>query len=236
MPVLMLRPVTAKSTIRAALGCAVGFSVLLAASNARAGDSDVPIDTKIFRGIMEGLGLQRDGQGINYRERPPLVIPPSRNLPPPEAADSAIAKNPAWPNDPDVDRAKKEAAAQRTVSMNPDDTLRAEQNPLPPDKIAPGPKPRKTQRTDDGYRASPTGSGTQLSPSQLGSTSNLFGKIFEKEKPEVGTFTAEPPRVSLTQPPVGYQTPSPTQPYGKNTPDAAPKAYDYATQHGVDPD
>lgn len=232
----MLRPVTAKTTIRAALGCALGFSVLLATAPARAGDDDTPVDTKILRGILEGLGLQRDGTGISYQERPPLVIPPSRNLPPPETTDSAIAKNPAWPNDPDVDRAKKEVAAQRDVSMNPDDTLRAEQSPLAPDKIAPGPKPRKTRRADDGYRTSPTGSSTQLSPSELGTTNGLFSKVFEKDKPEVSTFTAEPPRLSLTQPPVGYQTPSPNQPYGKNTPDAAPKAYDYLTQHGVDPD
>ena len=35
---------------------------------------------------------------------------------------------------------------------------------------------------------------------------------FKKE--EYGTFTGEPPRVSLTDPPPGYQTPSPDQPYG----------------------
>ena len=31
---------------------------------------------------------------------------------------------------------------------------------------------------------------------------------------DYGTFTGEPPRVSLTDPPPGYQTPSPDQPYG----------------------
>jgi hypothetical protein len=35
---------------------------------------------------------------------------------------------------------------------------------------------------------------------------------FRKE--EYGTFTGEPPRASLTDPPPGYQTPSPDQPYG----------------------
>ena len=53
---------------------------------ARAGDDDqqVPLDTKILRGILEGLGLRRDGDAINYQERAPLVIPPSHDLPPPE--------------------------------------------------------------------------------------------------------------------------------------------------------
>ncbi|MGA8079747.1 MAG: hypothetical protein WB868_20430, partial [Xanthobacteraceae bacterium] len=31
---------------------------------------------------------------------------------------------------------------------------------------------------------------------------------------DYGTFTGEPPRVSLSDPPPGYQTPSPNQPYG----------------------
>jgi hypothetical protein len=35
---------------------------------------------------------------------------------------------------------------------------------------------------------------------------------FKKE--EYGTFTGEPPRASLTDPPPGYQTPSPDQLYG----------------------
>ena len=51
---------------------------------------------------MEGLGLQQDGEAINYQERAPLVIPPSRALPPPEKADAVVANNPAWPKDPDV--------------------------------------------------------------------------------------------------------------------------------------
>ena len=38
--------------------------------------------------------------GIDYRERSPLVIPPTLDLPPPEAADAA-ARNPAWPRDPE---------------------------------------------------------------------------------------------------------------------------------------
>ena len=40
----------------------------------------------------------------------------------------------------------------------------------------------------------------------------MGGLIGSKE--EYGTFTSEPPRSSLTEPPPGYRTPSPTQPYG----------------------
>jgi hypothetical protein len=34
------------------------------------------------------------------------------------------------------------------------------------------------------------------------------------KKEESAKFTGEPPRTSLTDPPPGYQTPSPDQPYG----------------------
>ena len=44
-------------------------------------------------------------------------------------------------------------------------------------------------------------------------------------KEEVVNFTGEPPRGALTDPPPGYQTPSPTQPYGI-TKAPAPKAAD----------
>jgi hypothetical protein len=56
-------------------------------------------------GLVTGDTGQKDTDGIDYRERPPLVLPPKMELPPPQA--SAAAQNPAWPNDPDVGRVKK---------------------------------------------------------------------------------------------------------------------------------
>ena len=58
----------------------------------------------------------------------------------------------------------------------------------------------------------------------------MFGNVFNGKKEESAKFTGEPPRSSLTDPPPGYQTPSPDQPYGigKN---ATPKATDYYTTH-----
>jgi len=54
-------------------------------------------------------------------------------------------------------------------------------------------------------------------PSELGYTGGLFQTLnpfgtFKTE--EQGTFTGEPPRNSLTQPPTGYQTPSAQYGYG----------------------
>ena len=227
-----------RAVSRAALGCLLGAALLATGAPARADEADdnnnVPIDTKIFRGIMESLGLQRGGNSITYEERAPLVIPPSRALPPPEKSDAALANNPAWPIDPDVQRRKHEVAQERSVSMNPDQTIQSEASPLRPNQIAPGPKPRTKRVGDDGYRPSPNGSGGQIPPSQLGITSGTFGKIFGKDDPDSGSFTGEPPRSALTEPPPGYQTPSPDQPYGVGkTKTVAPTSTDYARDHPV---
>ena len=57
--------------------------------------------------------------------------------------------------------------------------------------------------------------GRSLSPSELGYTGGLFNSLLPGgAKTEAEPFTGEPPRTSLTQPPTGYQTPSPNYPYG----------------------
>ena len=196
---------------------ALGAAVLVWPISARAAEDDsVPIDTKIMRNIMEGLGLKRDGSAsINYQQRAPLVIPPGRALPTLEKSGAALANNPAWPDDPDVKRAKAEAKAEREATQNPDDVILREGRSLSPAEMTPGPKPRNTQRASAGsYQSSPDGYGKQLSPSELGDKGNIFSRMFGGDKEEVANFTGEPPRASLTAPPPGYQTPSPDQPYG----------------------
>jgi len=220
-------------TARAALCLTFGAALLASSVPAFAGDDDVPIDTKIFRGVMESLGLRRDGEAINYEERAPLVIPPSHDLPPPERSDAAIANNPAWPIDPDVQRRKQAAVQERRNRLNADQQLLQDQSVLRPDQLAPGPKPRTRRRTDDGYQAPPNGFGNPLLPSQLGGQSNLWSKVFGKDDPESGSFTGEPPRAALTEPPAGYQTPSPEQPYGVSKAITATKPTDYVETHGV---
>lgn len=224
-----------RAVSRAALGCVLGATLLAAGAPARAADDGVPVDSKIFRSVLEGLGLRKDGEAIDYQERAPLVIPPSRVLPPPEKSDTALAKNPAWPKDPDVERRKQEAAQERNVSAFPDDAVLREARPLRPNEMTPGPKPRTTRRTDDGYRPSPNGSGSALPPSQLGTKGNFFSNIFSKDKPDTNSFTGEPPRTALTEPPPGYQTPSPEQPYGlgKSTTTTTYKPKNYLESHGT---
>jgi len=205
--------------------CAVVLGAVLGSTPVRAADDEIPIDQKIMRGIMDGLGFKRDGEAtINYQERAPLVIPPSRDLPPPERTD-AVTANPAWPKDPDVERRKLEAAMEKNRNIS--DEREREQNPLRPDQLTPGGRAKKRQqaRTDDGYQAPASGFGNQISPSELGYKGNIFGTMFNNKKEETAKFTGEPPRTSLTEPPTGYQTPSPDQPYGLAKGTAPAKAY-----------
>ena len=67
-------------------------------------------------------------------------------------------------------------------------------------------------------RRHPVADGRPVAPSELGYFGGLFsGRAWGFGRPyqdETGTFTSEPPRRQLTEPPPGYQTPSAAQPYG----------------------
>jgi hypothetical protein len=47
-------------------------------------------------------------------------------------------------------------------------------------------------------------------------TKNIFtlDNLWGKDRQETATFTSEPPRTSLTEPPVGYRTPAAGHTYG----------------------
>jgi len=211
---------------RAALCAAFGIVLAIAGGTAvfAADDDDDPADTKFIKGLLRGLGL-RNGQeaGIEYKERPPLVVPPSRNLPPPVAAGSLAVNNPAWPADPDE---KKRAAERKARADRKAFAPYKAGDPLKPSELAAGRTDRPAVKTSEGPDHSP-----EMTPSQLGYTGGLWrsmlglGKTFTGEKDvETATFVREPRRDSLTDPPTGYRTPSGTQPYGVNGKAEMPKA------------
>jgi hypothetical protein len=203
---------------------ALAATVVLGTNGAFAADDEegVPLDTKLFRQLMKDLGLRRDGDAvIEYRERAPLVVPPSRSLPPPRD-DSPVAANPAWPKDPDVAQRKADAVKQKTQARKTaHETMEAEGRPLSRDELDRG-KVAATGSTAVVKPQDPDESARPLKPSELGGK-NFFSGIFSSfsnNEGETGTFTGEPVRENLTAPPAGYQTPSPSQPYGlspKNT-------------------
>jgi hypothetical protein len=184
-------------------------------------DDEGTWDQRIMRGVLRGIGLRNGREGsIEYKERPPLVVPPNRELAPPDTTGSINQPGPAWPSDPDVAKRKaaKAAAGERKWTdvstwgdtMRPSELKAGKTDALPQE---PGIKPGQTVETS-----------TQLRPDELGYKgdsmwSGMLGltHTFDKEKPAEGAkFLREPPRATLTEPPKGYLTPSPEQPYGLN--------------------
>jgi hypothetical protein len=115
---------------------------------------------------------------------------------------------PNWPKDPDEARRKAIRAANKKSKPSPEEAAR----PLTPSQlnaVKSGPS-SDTQASDSKL----PGSGvTLLSPSQLG-FEGRFSDFFRGNKSETAQFKGEPPREALTQPPPGYQTPSPDYAYG----------------------
>jgi len=190
---------------RAALGTALAALFVCANSavlRAQDVDSDEP---SYYDRFMRAIGLQNPGSlgdGINYTERSPLVVPPTRDLPPPQA--STAPPVPDWPKDADIKRREK-AKAEKKVGPRPDyviDSSRA----LRPDELNAKGAPAAGAPTQN---PAPDAQASQPPPPKKG----LFSFSFFK-KEEYATFTGEPVRESLTDPPPGYLTPSPDQPYG----------------------
>jgi len=189
---------------------ALGLVLVAATSAARAQDGDEDDSTfeeKIIHNLMGSIGAtSMDNRGIDYRERSPLVIPPKVDLPPP-ASTSASITAPNWPKDAD----EVERARLRALSKQKKVTGSEGARPLMPNELAAGRTKHvaATEPLQPGVTQSP-----MLSPSQLGFKGNLFGTLFGGEKTESAPFTGEPERETLTQPPPGYQTPSPNYAYG----------------------
>lgn len=191
---------------------ALGIGLVMSAGAARAQDAeedDQPFEQKIIKQIMTGLGgTNMENTGIDYRERSPLVVPPKITLPPPDSAAST-ANVPNWPKDPDVQQRKASAAAAR--STRPEEVLEAAR-PLTPKEMAP--KRTRASTAADNTAPGDPNKNIVLSPKQLGYDGGLFKTMFGGNKGETAQFKGEPSREDLTQPPVGYQTPSSNYAYG----------------------
>jgi hypothetical protein len=195
----------------------LGIGLVMATGVARAqedDDDDKTFEEKIIGNLLSGLGgTNMDSHGIDYRERSPLVVPPKIDLPPP-VTQSAEVNVPNWPKDPDEARRKAYRKARAEEDKDP---LKAAQV-LSPSEMSKGKTAHTSASggTGDSDSVAPGGEPGRtaiLSPSQMGYTGGLF-KMFRGSQEEKATFKEEPARESLTQPPVGYQTPSPNYVYG----------------------
>ncbi|MGB3487348.1 MAG: hypothetical protein WBA37_13345 [Xanthobacteraceae bacterium] len=182
----------------------IGMVIGAGVAQAQDGDDEPTFEEKIIHNIMTGIGATNGTEsGIDYRERSPLVIPPKIDLPPPQSASAGEPAN--WPKDVDAVERKRIRAAEKNRVMGPNGA-----RALTPAELEVGRTKHvaATEPLKPGVTSSP-----MLSPSQLGYKGNIFGSMFGT-KTESAPFTGEPERETLTQPPPGYQTPSPDYAYG----------------------
>jgi hypothetical protein len=203
-----------KPVARAALGGLFAISLVYAVGSVAFAEDDQDEDTieqKIIKNIMKGMGADVDKDRIDFHERSPLVIPPSRDLPPPQEAGQIT--NPAWPKDPDKNKPVRQAKPLVNGSIatrNMESPERAP--PISPEALRngaiPSGKSENVTAPDPNANREP---GRNLLPTELGFSGfgNLFGYKAEQQP-----FAGEPARTNLIQPPAGYQTPSPNYPYG----------------------
>jgi hypothetical protein len=199
---------------RTLMACACGALLAFASAmsvQAQTQADDEEEDTfeqKIIKNILGGMGVDVGRPGIDYRERSPLVIPPTLDLPPPEAA--GLANNPAWPREQQQRKPATKRAHTRATTEDPGTSA-----VMTPEEMRRGAVARRNGQFDprESNAISEDASGRPMTPRQLNS-GNIFtwGNLMGTNR-EQATFTGEPSRGALTQPPPGYQTPSSNYPY-----------------------
>lgn len=185
---------------RKVLGVAlVALVVGLNAGAARAGDDDASSNPSAWSKFMQTLGLKKapeTNSNINYSERSPLVVPPTRDLPPPLAE---LPPATDWPKD-------APSRPHRHVRPKP---------------AAAAPAPAAAPAAAGGAAGQPeqnaqTGQANQVArvPNPPVEKKSIWNPKTWFRSEEYATFVSEPEREKLTDPPTGYRTPSPNQPYG----------------------
>jgi hypothetical protein len=187
----------------------VALCVTAMALPAAAQQDEGPSEVQKLLGAAGILDLPKDP--IDYQERSPLVVPPSAVLPPPNNLDDISKLNPEWPTDPD----RKQAREGKTQAKISPEERRGNFYPwgsnVKVEDMSRNPA-RSAKKKDDGSSGYATAGeeakagADRYSPSQLGFQG--WGK-----KDSV-SFTGEPERGLLTEPPAGYRVPSPNAPYG----------------------
>jgi hypothetical protein len=191
---------------------ALGLVVLmsLASGNARAEDEPSSlwsVDKKIIYEVLRSFGMTPKRtleDQFEFPERAPLEVPSSRVPPPPQTTSAARV-------DANAGQAAKKPPVRRK-DIDPDrftDTLHPSE--LAATRAAPAAPSRP---------AGEPGMSDTVPPAQLGSSGGLFGGLFggnnsrQPEQRQVDTSDAEPPPRRLIDPPAGYLSPAPGQPYG----------------------
>lgn len=173
--------------------------VLLAASSPAFAQEGI-----LFQRLFEGM-MGRSENDIDYRERAPLVVPPSAALPRPQ--DPASERNAAWPNDPDV-AARREAARNALIPVeNPNyrNNPRMSQEELRRGRTLRQQSPGN-QTTEDHNNYN-----NQIQPIRVG---RELASRQSQDALNTLSYGSEPQRRLLSEPPTGYRRPAGSAPLG----------------------
>jgi hypothetical protein len=162
-----------------------------------------------------GMGTKEEKPQIDYRERAPLVPPPSTAALPKPLPKNALAQSSGqWPIDPDEERREAKIAEER-IPITQTRWSRMERDP----KLRPGELGgRRTEGAglNDPYSRGGLDVTPVLTPRQLREQGTKAADA------SVAAQVAEPPRRRLTDPPMGYRAPAPGAPYGSEGKGEAP--------------
>ncbi|WGJ14577.1 hypothetical protein QEV83_18480 [Methylocapsa sp. D3K7] len=170
----------------AALLCVAAFSGV---SPARAQE-----DTNMFNSVLGFVGMQFDKEqdAIDYRARPPIVVPPKIDLPPPKVA----VRDPSWPKDPDVIAERRAALDSRRPAPQITPNTRVEMSQT---ELQQGRGPLPADGPPDECQA---GAGTPICLYAPWKALKSMVSSTSSDKIQPGP---EPQRKYLTEPPPGYR-------------------------------
>jgi hypothetical protein len=171
---------------------AAGTGLLLVAATGASAEGD-GVAMKSLLGAM-GI-IPRERPPIEYRERPPLVVPPKAELRAPIEPGSAESRAANWPKDPDVAARRREAAEARRPGsdnsrLSPEEIQSGRRAGAMP--VVVGPVDRQADKST-------------LTPDELRAMDPRNNR-----RPVLAG--AEPDRRSLTEPPTGYRKPAANAP------------------------
>jgi hypothetical protein len=199
--------------IESALAASVLALALAVAAISPAAAQSGPTPLQKFLGSIGILELPREEP--DYRERPPLVVPPSSALITPRNPGDIAINNPDWPTDHDSFRGRR--AGEIADEARSDEEFYSGR-PLRPNELnrpAKLSKQEQQKRNADAARPEAETAGDEYAARrEVYSPAKLGFKGWGSKKEETVVFTGEPERRTLTEPPPGLRTPSSDAPYG----------------------
>lgn len=163
----------------------------------------------LFKNLVDGMGLfGRDKADIEYKQRAPLVVPPSSTLPKPQEAGAN--RSAAWPDDPDVARRKADRDSSNILFATTE-AYRANTRPLMSQEELRRGRVNGRGNGPEGIVPDHNTGNNQIEPIRIGREMAARQAQTDTSNLAYGT---EPSRRYLHEPPTGYRRPAATAALG----------------------